>query len=142
MRETVHKLSCFLVNVLAIRNTLFLTIFYTFAFCAFQFATCLMNVMAAFRRHAFLAFPSIKREKQRKQHAVFLMYFWAFFNECGDNTGILTTEGDMTCKARCVSLRRLGMNFVRKPNWKSSVATDDRPLYLRDGNIRRGSIER
>jgi len=73
MRETVYKLSCFWVNVLVIRNTLFLTIFYTFAFCAFQFATCLVNVMAAFRCRAFLAFPSVKHEKQQKQHAVFLM---------------------------------------------------------------------
>jgi len=55
------------------RNTLFSTIFYTFAFCAFQFATCLVIVMAAFWCHAFLAFPSIKHEKQQKQHAVFLM---------------------------------------------------------------------
>ena len=50
-----------------------MTNFCTFAFRAFRFVTCLTNITAAFRYRAFLAFPTIKHEKQQKQHAVFLM---------------------------------------------------------------------
>ena len=45
----------------------------TFAFRALWFSICFSNVPGAFQDGAYLAFPSIKHEKCRKQHVVFLM---------------------------------------------------------------------
>ena len=45
----------------------------TFAFRALWFSICFSNVLGAFRDGAYLAFPSIKHEKRRKQRVVFLM---------------------------------------------------------------------
>ena len=45
----------------------------TFAFRALWFSICFSNVLGAFWDGAYLAFPSIKHEKRRKQRVVFLM---------------------------------------------------------------------